>query len=219
MQYETPLEGEPLAPSSRFWDRVALRYSRKPIEDWDSYQTKLAITREYLDPAMRLLELGCGTGGTALIHAHYVKQILATDLSEKMISIALRKLYETEIDNVEFGVSSVEELTLDPRSFEMVLGLSLLHLVQDRRAAMAKIARLLTPGGLFVTSTPCLDGTIGLMRYVLPVGAALGLMPRVSLFTKDVLRREMAEAGFRIEREFEPPDGRTLFIVARLTGS
>jgi cyclopropane fatty-acyl-phospholipid synthase-like methyltransferase len=37
---------------------------------------------------MELLEFGCGTGGTAIIHAPHVKHIRAIDISPRMIEIA-----------------------------------------------------------------------------------------------------------------------------------
>ena len=48
--------------SARFWDRIAERYSKRPISDEAAYQKKLQVTREYLRPDMELLEIGCGKG-------------------------------------------------------------------------------------------------------------------------------------------------------------
>lgn len=208
------ISGRP-APNSAFWDRVASRYSRKPIADEGAYEAKLAITREYLSPDMHLLELGCGTGGTALKHAPFVKRVVATDISPAMIGIANQRRREANIQNVEFAVAPVERLDFDENSFDMVLALSLLHLVEDRVEVLNEAVRILRPGGYFVSSTPCLDGTIGLMRHILPIGARIGLMPKVFMFTKAGLRGDIASAGLRIQRAFEPSDGRTLFVVAQ----
>jgi len=78
-------------PSAKFWDRIADRYSRKPVADEAAYQKKLQVTREYLRPDMEVLEFGCGTGSTAIVHAPCVKQIRAIDVSAKMIEIARHK--------------------------------------------------------------------------------------------------------------------------------
>lgn len=61
--------------SGRFWNRTAASYSRMPIADQASYEKKLEITRTYLRPDMDLLEIGCGTGSTAIEHAPQVKHI------------------------------------------------------------------------------------------------------------------------------------------------
>ena len=64
-------------PSAKFWDRIAARYSKKPVADEAAYQKKLQITRKYLRPDSRVLEFGCGTGSTAIAHAAHVKHVLA----------------------------------------------------------------------------------------------------------------------------------------------
>ena len=62
---------------ARFWNKLADRYSRRPISDEATYEKKLEITRQYFRPDMEVLEIGCGTGTTAIAHAPYVKHILA----------------------------------------------------------------------------------------------------------------------------------------------
>lgn len=59
--------------SEKFWDKIATRYSKKPVADEAAYQKKLQITQEYFRPDMEVLEIGCGTGSTAITHAPHVK--------------------------------------------------------------------------------------------------------------------------------------------------
>ena len=172
-----------MAPSARFWDKVAERYARIPIKDEESYQRKLRETRAHFTPEMELLEFGCGTGSTALLHAPHVKHILASDISAKMLEIARRKAADQGIDNVSFEVSAVEDLEAPDGSFDMVLGLNILHLLEDKEAAIAKVRRLLKPGGLFVSSTVCLTGLYRVLQLVGPHGRLLGKMPLVRFFT------------------------------------
>ena len=61
------------------------------MADQAAYERKLAITRECLNPDAQVLELGCGTGSTAIAHAPYVRHIRATDVSSRMIEIARSK--------------------------------------------------------------------------------------------------------------------------------
>ena len=73
--------------SEAFWDRVAEKYSSKPVADEEVYQEKLGICREYLSAESEVLEIGCGTGSAAL--APSVRHITGLDLSSKMIEIAI----------------------------------------------------------------------------------------------------------------------------------
>ena len=80
-----------MSQPSKFWDKVAERYSKKSIADRDAYEKKLHVTREHLRPDMEVLEFGCGTGSTAIIHTPHVKHIHAIDISSKMIEISQGK--------------------------------------------------------------------------------------------------------------------------------
>ena len=141
---------------SRFWDRIAERYAKRPVADEDAYQKKLQVTRDYLRPDMEVLEFGCGTGSTAIAHAPYVKHIQAIDISSKMIDIAQRKAAADNVENVTFVQSGIEEYSAPDQSLDAVLGLSILHLLENKEEAIAKVHRMLKPGGIFVTSTACL---------------------------------------------------------------
>lgn len=203
------------AASARFWDKVAERYAQKPVADEAAYRRKLEVTREYFRPDMEVLEFGCGTGSTAISHAPYVKHIVALDVSVKMLDIARAKAEAANVRNVTFRQSAIEDLAAPDASFDAVLGMSILHLVADRDAVIARVHRLLKPGGIFVTSTACLGDGMKFIRYVAPLGQLLGLMPGVKVFTEAELAKSIAGAGFSIEHQWRPDKRAAVFIVAR----
>ena len=110
--------------SAKFWNRIAQRYSKQPIADEASYLKKLQVTQKYLKPDMEVLELGCGTGSTAIIHAPYVKHIRAIDISSKMIEIAQGQANSKMIDNITFETSTIDDLNLTEQKPDAVLALS-----------------------------------------------------------------------------------------------
>ncbi|MBT8116681.1 MAG: methyltransferase domain-containing protein [Gammaproteobacteria bacterium] len=200
---------------AKFWDRIAERYSKKPVADEAAYQKKLRVTREYFRPGMDVLEIGCGTGSTAIAHAPHVKHILATDLSSKMIAIARAKAEAAGIENLGFEQATIEQLSIPDRSLDAVLALSVLHLLQDKEAAIARVHGMLKPGGLFVTSTVCLGDTMKFFKLIGPIGRLLGLMPLVRVFTVQELTDSLTDAGFAIDYQWLPGKGKAVFIVAR----
>ena len=177
--------------SSKFWDKIAERYSRRPVADEAAYQKKLQVTREYFRPDMEILEFGCGTGSTAIVHAPYVKNIQAIDISSKMLEIAQAKADAQQIGNINFICSTIEELNIPDESQDAVLGMSILHLLQDKEDVIAKVYKMLKPGGVFVSSTACLGDMMVLFRIIfkliIPAGRLLGLMPLVKIFTSEEL--------------------------------
>jgi arsenite methyltransferase len=81
-------------------------------------------------------------------------------------------------------------------SLDGICAYSILHLVDDRAAALAQIFRLLKPGGFFISSTVCLS------ESWVPYGALIwgmqlvGKAPMVKIFDKHTLVDEIRESGF-----------------------
>lgn len=199
--------------SEKFWDKIAERYSKRPVADEEAYQEKLRVTREYLRPGMRVLEFGCGTGSTAIAHAPYVQHIQAIDVSANMIGIARGKARADGIENVTFEKSTIEELDVPDASFDAVLGLSILHLLDDKEAVIVRVHQVLKPGGIFVTSTACIGDSMKYFGIVAPVLPFFGL-PLVRVFTLEELKASFAAAGFTIDYQWEPGSGKAVFIIA-----
>ncbi len=204
-----------LPPTARFWDRIAERYAKKPVADEATYQKKLQITRANLRPDMDVLEFGCGTGSTALAHAPFVKRILATDISAKMIEIAERKAKAANVANVDFRCVGIDEFDAADGRYDAVLGLNILHLVADRDAVISKVHSMLRPGGVFVSSTACLGDSLAVFTYIGPIGRILGLLPFLRVFTLKDLETSFLAAGFEIEQTWQPGKHKGVFIVAR----
>lgn len=198
----------------RFWDRLADRYARQPIADETAYQRKLEITRDYLRPDMNLLEFGCGTGGTAIAHAPWIRHITAIDFSAAMLAIARARAAEAGVANISFVQADIAGFEAAEGSFDVVLGLSILHLLADKDAVIAKVFRLLKPGGVFISSTTCIGDTMGAFRFIAPIGKAVGLLPQLDVMTTTDLVTSLTRAGFAIEQQWQPRRGAAVFIVA-----
>ncbi|MDJ0675344.1 MAG: class I SAM-dependent methyltransferase [Calothrix sp. MO_167.B42] len=204
--------------SAKFWDKIAERYSKQPIADEAAYQKKLQVTQEYFHPDMEVLEFGCGTGSTAIIHAPYVKHIRAIDISSKMIEIAQGKAEAQNIKNVTFEQLTIDELSVSDCTFDVVLGLSILHLLSNKEQVIAKVHQMLKPGGIFVTSTACLGDTMKWFKIIAPIGKFFGLFPLVKVFTVKELEDSLIAAGFVIDYQWQPSKNKAVFIVAKKAG-
>jgi 2-polyprenyl-3-methyl-5-hydroxy-6-metoxy-1,4-benzoquinol methylase len=202
--------------STKFWDRIAERYSKSPVADEATYQKKLRVTRNYFQPDMEVLEFGCGTGSTAITHAPYVTHIHAIDISSKMIEIAQGKADVEKVKNVTFEQSTISEFSVADQTFDTVLGLSILHLLDNKEEVIAKVHKMLKPGGIFVTSTACIGDTMmRFLKVIVPIGKFFGLMPHVTVFTTKELEDSLTDAGFEIDYQWQPGKGKAVFIVAK----
>ena len=200
---------------AKFWNRLAHSYAAKPIADQESYEHKLAIAREYFHPDSRVLELGCGTGSTALLHAPLVKHIRAVDFSSKMIDIAKEKATRAAIHNVDFACNSTTGELLLTQTFDVVMALNVLHLLSDWRETIDSVHESLSQGGIFVTSTHCLSDSAKFLRWIAPLLSRLRVFPHLAFFTRTALEVSLVRAGFDIEYAWRPNPKAGVFLVAR----
>ena len=204
--------------AATFWDKAAEKYAKSPIADIESYNFTLGRTRSYLSSTDRVLEVGCGTGSTALLLAGDVEQLVASDLSPKMIEIATRKAQEQGIANVKFITADLLGGTIDNGPYDAVLAFNLLHLVEDLPAALQRIHGLLKPGGMFISKTVCQPGKgaplkFRLIKAVLPVMQFLGLAPYVNFMKINEFESIVTSLGFKIIETSDSPPSR--YIVAK----
>jgi 2-polyprenyl-3-methyl-5-hydroxy-6-metoxy-1,4-benzoquinol methylase len=207
-----------MAQAISFWDKIADRYSTMPIADEDGYQIKLKKTREYFTPNSKVLEFACGTGGTAIKHAPFVNHIHAIDISQRMVEFCEQKKQDAGVENVHFEVQTIEQLTAVPASYDVVMGMSILHLLENKDVVIRKIHELLKPGGVFVSSTICLGDSMPFFRFIAPLGKAIGKMPLVRSLRVSELKQSFLDAGFVIEHEWQPGKKKAAFFVIRKPG-
>ncbi len=198
-----------------FWDGIAEKYAKQPVANVESFERKIALTRELMSPNDVVLSVGCGTGSLSLRLADTGAELHGLDVSKEMIRIARGKA--GEVSNVTFHVGAFEDFTvLEPGSVSGICAYSILHLVGDRAATLQKMYRLLAPGGFLVTSTAVLGESFVPYTPVLAMMRWLGKAPSVSVVSKKTLRAEIHAAGFA---DIQEPDvatnATTAFMIAR----
>ena len=192
-----------MAKGAFIFNIMARRYSRQPIANQAAYEHKLKITRKYLTPNSEVLEIGCGTGSTAILHAPYVKHIFATDYAHKMIEIANEKKAADNVRNVDFEVAVIEDMPKEDGKYDVVLALNIIHILEDKPPALAKIYSLLKPGGYFISSTPCIEKITGVWWFLLQLFRLVGF-PKMEGMTPEKLKGMIEDAGFKLVEEWAP---------------
>ena len=166
--------------SEKFWDRMAKYLDRVERKDEATNIKIIEKTRNQLKISDNVLDYGCGTGTAAIEIASSVKTVTGIDISSKMIEAAKGKTVERKVKNIDFAQTTIFDEKLKTGSFDVILCFHLLHLVEDTPKVMQRINELLKPGGLMISATPCMRGT--LLGVLLSPVSKIGLIPPITSF-------------------------------------
>jgi ubiquinone/menaquinone biosynthesis C-methylase UbiE len=198
-----------------FWDNVSLKYSKKDVPSEDIYQEKLKRTQKLFNKDSIIMEFGCGTGTTSLIHALHVKEIIAYDYSPGMIDIANKKKEIEQIKNVNFEVKPVEEIPFHDETYDVIMAHSILHLTQNNEQILKNVFQSLRPGGYFVSSSGCIKEMNFLIQKIIPIMTSIGKAPSITKFTADELIEMHKNTGFKIYDAWRYKKGELFLIVKK----
>jgi len=207
------------------------------VEAYDAYMRKMRdIGGEVakiktvlgLSPGHVILDIGCGTGETALGLAPHCARVQAVDVSREMVSCAAAKAQQRGLANIVFAQAGFLTCDYPAASFDAVISQLALHHLPDfwKHIALRRIHRLLKPGGRLLLQDAVLPSdTPDFDRYFAGIVAAIAAAggEKVACDTATTLRDEhptldwimrglLEKTGFTvISAETTPP-----FIVTYL---
>ena len=137
--------------SSKLDIRIALhqRYStnRQPFGDW-------IMEHYHIQPGMRVLELGCGTGNMWHDAAKWLPKdasLTLTDFSAGMVKTAMANV--PALPNISFQQVDIQQIPFEDNSFDLVIANMMLYHVPDLKKGLSEVARVLRPEGRFICAT------------------------------------------------------------------
>jgi ubiquinone/menaquinone biosynthesis C-methylase UbiE len=136
--------------------RSTVRTFDERAPDWDTPR-RIARAEEAaqvieaaidIPPGCRTIEVGAGTGLLGLALRPRLGPLVLADTSDGMLAEANRKIRDRRLDDVRAVHFDLANDAPPPGGpFDLVVSLLLLHHVQDTRAALAGMHRLLAPRG------------------------------------------------------------------------
>jgi SAM-dependent methyltransferase len=136
--------------------------------------SKRLVELGQIKPGDRVLDVGAGVGEPALTAARVVGpegHIIATDISEEMLSFARTHAASAGIDNVEFVEAHASALDFPPRSFDAGLSRWGIIFEPEAEAAATRIRGFLKPGARMAISSWGPPDRVPMLA--LPMGAVM----------------------------------------------
>jgi ubiquinone/menaquinone biosynthesis C-methylase UbiE len=122
------------------------RYPGGPVR----LQKAIALLQRF-KPAGVVLDVGCGTGHTALAAAKLGYRVIGLDLSSQMVEQSTQLLAREGFgERSSFKTADVENMPIDNGSVDGVLALGLIEYLTDDARFVAEVRRVLRPGGVAV---------------------------------------------------------------------
>ncbi len=200
-----------------FWNFRAQQYDEQvgPIYE-DAYRRTAENTLKYLSPTDQVLEFACGTGIVTTMVAPYVSHIKAIDIADEMVLRARQKTNKLALSNVDVSQMDLFDPALDEGCFDAVMAFNVLLYVDNFDKVLARISALLKPGGIFLSATDCLGGSLSKPARQKFWRSRTGKMPYIRFFTQKNLTKKIEQAGFVVlETENLFPSPPNLFIAAQ----
>jgi len=156
-------------------------------------RAELIAEGAHLEPRMRALEIGCGTGIFTEMFARTGTSLIAVDISTDLLEQARRR--GLSVGQVQFLERRFEDCEVDG-PFDAVIGSSVLHHL-DIEAALARIYGLLKPGGVMSFAEPnMLNPQIMIQKNVPWIKERLGDSLDETAFGRWRLRALLLRTGF-----------------------
>jgi len=159
-----------------FWKAAAEGYDEWISNDFqDQYDVNWDILTKYIDPTLRVLDVGCGPGDLSIRISQKCHEIWGVDLTPEMIQIAEEKTASAPA-NVYFQQADACDLPFENHSFDTVMSINALQTMTRPEMALMEMSRVLKPGGELLLITYCygdssLSDSDSLINWAIKYGA------------------------------------------------
>src|SRR6185437_10590579 len=200
----------------------AYRWNGEGGRYWIDHRERLLAGHRNLHPHLlrgaaltstdRVLDVGCGCGGTTLLAARAAHRVVGLDLSGPMLAVARDLAEAADAANTAFVRGDAQDSPLRPSSCDVLISSFGVMFFADPAAAFANLARAVRPGGRLAFL--CWQYELDNEYFAIPLRAFATLMPLPGptpagrIFADPALLSSLLSgagwAGVRIEAVAEP---------------
>ena len=169
-------------------------------ESGEALVGKLGITK-----GMRVLDLGCGDGTTAVPEAQLGAEVLGVDIASNLVAAGNRRAKDAGLTNLRFEEGDASDLySLEDESFDLVVSIFGAMFAPKPFDVASEMVRVTRPGGRIVMGN-WIPGDPTLVAQLLKISASYsppppeGFVSPVTWGVEENVVERFAEAGVRAE--------------------
>ncbi len=177
-----------------FWDFCAPFYDAIfTCFNGRAYREMLQTVRMMVPRGASVLDTAAGTGEISLAVAEKASRVLCTDISGRMLAVAMRKIARRGIRNIAVANRGIDALGEPDSSYDVVIAGLVLHLLDEPQKAAAELRRV--AARRVILPMVFTKGARGISRLGIDIYRIFGFAPRRA-FTAKEYKRFLAEMGF-----------------------
>src|SRR3954453_11143744 len=137
------------------YNAAADHFDDGPLAFWDRYGRE-TVERLRLKPGSVILDVGCGSGASAIPAAKAVRphgRVIAGDLAGWLLGLARGKAAAQNLENIEFRQADMEALGYPNESFDAVVCVFAIFFVPDMVKQVRELWRMVRVGGQLAIPT------------------------------------------------------------------
>ena len=137
------------------YNAAADHFDDGPLGFWNRYGQR-TIERLRLKPGSAILDVGCGSGASAIPAAKIVGpdgRVVGVDLAERLLAMARAKVAAQKLENIEFRQADMETLGYPDASFDAVVCVFAIFFVPDMVKQVKELWRMVRRGGQLAITT------------------------------------------------------------------
>ena len=177
-----------------FWDFCAPFYDFAESRNKKAYGAMLETVKNIIPNGAEVLEIAAGTGSITLNIAEKAKSVVCSDISEKMLAKARKKISKRNIINVSFENSSIFKINKRDSSFDAVIASQVMHLIDEPEKAAFELQRV--SKNLVIMPIAFTKNLRGFSKLMIKIYMLLGFRPKKE-FTFNEYKAFMNEIGFK----------------------
>jgi 2-polyprenyl-3-methyl-5-hydroxy-6-metoxy-1,4-benzoquinol methylase len=156
------------------------------------YRRRAATIEGMLGRKGRVLDIGCGPGFLLREFRERGWQVLGTEFTEQAAAHARDAL------RLPISIGDISDLMVEDGSFDAVVMWHVLEHMTDPQSTVARVARLLRPGGIFLCAVPNFGSAEA--HFARDKWFHLDVPRHLNHFTLSALRTLLSAHGFMVER-------------------